>query len=257
MAAAFLAASALACRPAHSPATSEIQTQSATATATPSATPSPAPKLTQAQREFADAFISAANTKNGAAMRRLVAPEALASYRKETEPYFDRWLNSRFRYAIPAEAAVSFRTFAGVLPGWRTFTTPAQPTDVMTIEFMKGKVHEKLEEFLRQEKGKYYLIAPYPTAKGWERFKEARDRKEDRIREAREAYAKLQDPLRSRLKTLLDQHKDRDALVLCVHELNLEPRTARYVLDLLAGREPGKGFAEWPRPSAAPTSSRQ
>jgi hypothetical protein len=231
---------------------------SASAEAPAEATATPAPPLSAAQRQLATAFISAVNAKDAAALRKLVLPEALACYNTDTEGYLDRWVQARLRRPIPSGYKVSFSPYEGGIRSSRVFTIPVQPTERMAIEFSGARQgqNETLANLVVQEKGSYYLFAPCITAEGAERFKAMQAKREASAQEAREAYAKLKDPLRSQLVSLLKEGKKREAFSLCKRSLKISYRTAGYVLQLLEGREPGNGLAEMAHPSAAPTTNR-
>jgi hypothetical protein len=207
-------------------------------TATPSPTPTPAPPLSAAQRRFVDAFVNAVNAKDAAAMRKLVMPEALACYNKDTEPYLQRRLERHLRYTIPPDYKVSFSPFGRALGASPSFTIPAQPTEVMQIEFSgKGGRKVTLPDAVTQEKGGYYLFVPCLTLTGAAHLKARRAKHEASMRKARQAYTRLQEPLRSQLATLLRQGKKSDAVLLCMQNLDVDRRTAIYLLDIIAGRE--------------------
>jgi hypothetical protein len=72
----------------------------AAGTANPSAAASAA-KLTPAQQEFASAFIAAANAQSLNALRKLVAPEALACYTDQTESQPDIVLKPHLQLRFP------------------------------------------------------------------------------------------------------------------------------------------------------------
>jgi hypothetical protein len=215
-----------------------VEAPSVEAIATPTATVTP-PPLSEAQQQFVSAFIEAANAKNAAAMRKLILPESLACYSKDTEPHLDHWVAKRLRYTIPPDYKVRFASYGGHLRASPFFSTPGRPTDTMEIEFsVEGGRHIKLSEFAVQRGGSYQLFAPCFSAIGVERFKAHQAEREAGMRKAREVYSTLKDPLRARLMALVKEGKRRDALNLCMHELSLDRKTAAYVVDLATGREP-------------------
>ncbi len=230
--------------------------------AKPSATPSPSTELTPAQRQFAAAFVSAVNAKNSDALRQLIVPEALKCQtvggkdKEAAKAFLDRWLTTRMRYTITSNYEVRIVPYPGALRGSRLFLPAAQPTHVLTFKFSPEPGKDVfLPEYVRQENGKVYLIAPCATGRGIEHFREGRERREESLGKAREIYAKLQDPLRSRLTALIKQKQQVQALTLCMRELNLDQQTAKYVVELLAGREPGAGPEGWRRPNAMSTGT--
>jgi hypothetical protein len=237
---------------------------SAAASGTPAPTPTsaqaPAPssKLTTAEREFVAAFIAAANARSIDTMRKLVVPEDLACYDKDTRIYLDNWLRRQVRYEIPPDHQVSFLRFYGELRRSRRsqgFTAPVQPTAMMILEFTSaGGQKARVGHQVREENGKLYLIAPCPNQEGIEQMRAEKMRRDSKLEKARDLYANLADPLRSQLTSLLKQNDYDHALRLCSRSLKIDGLTARYVLDLVAGREPGSGIAAMP--SAAPTSHR-
>jgi hypothetical protein len=236
-AAAMVISAAAGCRGA--PPTKPAGSPTATATATASATPTPAPQLSEAQRQFAAAFVSASNARSVDAMRKLVLPKSLACYNKETRPSLDQWISRPFRYTIPADYKVSFSSYDVAPRRSPLFKSPAQPTGVMQIEFgAPGGRKIKLPRLVREEKNNYYLVVPCLTRKGASRFKIVQARHAGSMHKARAAYGQLQDPLRSQLTTLIKQGREHDAVSVCMHDMHLDRRTAAGVVDILTGLEP-------------------
>lgn len=190
-------------------------------------------------------------------MRKLVAPEDLACYNNDTRIYLDNWLRRWVRYEIPPDHQLSFLRFYGELRRSRRsqgFTAPVQPTATMILEFTSaGGQKARVGHQVREENDKVYLIAPCPNQEGIEQMRAEKKRHDSKLEKARDLYANLGDPLRSQLTSLLKQNEYDDALRLCSRSLKVDGLTARYVLDLLAGRAPVEGFAGRPQPSAVPT----
>jgi hypothetical protein len=253
-----IAAAAIFCAAVANGATSSPSQASAPAVssaASPSAAASPAAELTAAQRRFAAAFVSAANAKDAGAMRKLVTPQSLSCYDKDTEPFLDRWIKTRRDRAVSPDYKASFLPYGGFRRS-KFITMPVQPTEMMQIDFATpGGQKMSLFNNVWQENGRYYLVAPCLTAKGAEHFKTDRAKHEERARKAREAYAKLNEPTRSQLADLLKRGKKREAYLLCKRELKVDSSVAIGVLDLVAGREPGRAAA--PHSSATSASSRR
>ncbi len=236
-----IAAAAIVCAAVANGATSSPSQASApavSAAAQPAVAATPAAKLTDAQRQFAAAFVSAANAKDAGAMRKMVIAQSLSCYNKDTEPYLDRWIKTRRDRTVPPDYKVSFSPYGG-FQGSKFIVMPVQPTDMMQIDFVApGGQKTSLFNTVRWEQGRYYLVAPCLTAKGAEHLKTEQAKHADRSKKAHEAYAKLQDPLRSQLVDLLKKGKKRDAYVLCKRELKLDSGATIEVLNLLQGREP-------------------
>ncbi len=197
------------------------------------------PKLTAAQREFAAAFVNAANAKDVDALHKLVAPEVVACFDKETTPFLQRWLEKQARITISTDYQASFSQYTGGLQTSPLLRYPAAPTNTMEISFgMGGGQSATLTRQVRREKGKYYLVGPCLTAQGVDKFRADEKKRADRIEKARTIYSKLEDPLLTQLRTLMKQNKGREAIRLCSKALKIDPLTARDVLMILAGREP-------------------
>jgi hypothetical protein len=220
-------------RAAEPAAAASMKVGAATSVATP------APKLTRAQREFAAAFVSASNAKDIDAIRKLVAPEAVACFDKETQPFLDRWLKKQTRFLISTDYEASFARYTGGLQTSPLLTYPAKPTETMEIKFGAGGEQQvTMIRHVRLEKGKYYLVAACLTPEGVDRFRADEKKRDVRIAQAREISSKLQDPLLSQLRTLIKQKKVREALQLLRSNVRVDFLTARDVLLILADREP-------------------
>jgi hypothetical protein len=221
---------------AESTAAAAAKSAAASSAATPAAVRSK--KLTAQQREFAAAYVSAANSKDIEALRKLVAPEVLACHAKETKPFIDRWLRRQGRFAISADYHASFAPYRGGLQTSPLLSYPANPTETMTLDFGTQGQSVVMTRHLTQEKGKLYLVAPCLTPAGVQRFQAQQKQRDERIQQARAIYGKLEDPLRTQLRTLIKQNKVRDAMQLCTSKLKVNNLVARDVLLLLDDREP-------------------
>ncbi len=215
-------------------ASAEAETPEAEETAAPA-------KLTPAQRQFADAFVKAVNTADTNAMRKLIAPKSLSCLDKSSEAYLEHWLKKQMRFRISEDFRSSFaplKSGPGTSPPMAGY--PVNPTDTMEIKFGAGPDRNiTLLHQVTTDNGKFYLIAPCPTAKGLERFAKFEKRRSESRERAQQIYAKLEDPLLTRLRTLIKHGKTGDAIKLCAGSLKVDNMTAADVVALLMGHKPG------------------
>jgi hypothetical protein len=207
-----------------------------------SSAPSPAParkKLTAAEREFAAAYVNAVNSGDINALRKLVAPEVVACFTKDTKPFLDHWLQKNLRMAVSVDYEATFAPYDGGLQTSPLLSYPAMATDTMQLNFGAGPTKDvTITREVTREKKKLYLVAPCLTPAGVANFQAEQKQRAVRIEQARTIYDKLEDPLRTQLRTMVKQNKMREAMQLCSSRLRIDAALARDVLLLLADREP-------------------
>ncbi len=89
-----------------------------------------------------------------------------------------------------------------------------------------------------QGEGKWYEVQPCPTALGMQRFARLQQMRAQGRARAKEALARVQEPLKSQLLALIDKRDNADAWKLCMSSLHVDFTTAHRIVAMLAGDEP-------------------
>ncbi len=89
-----------------------------------------------------------------------------------------------------------------------------------------------------QREGKWYEVQPCPTALGMQRFARLQQMRAQGRARAKEALARVQEPLKSQLLALIGKRDNADAWKLCMSSLHVDFTTAHRIVAMLAGDEP-------------------
>lgn len=201
----------------------------------------PPSKLTPAQREFAESLVKAVNSRDRQGVQNLIAPKSKACFNKDNAFYLDRWTEKQARYVVSGDYTARFYPLSGKF----SETTPLATFPVAAthnIEIRYGGTREMTVTLIRQvaeQNGKWYLVAPCPTADGLARVKQSETARAERRQKAQAVYDKLQDPLLTQLRTLVKQKKYEEAMKQCTGQLKLDPGTARQLIGILVKQHQG------------------
>jgi hypothetical protein len=136
------------------------------ADATPS-TPVPQFPPTPEQLKLATAYIKAINDGDEAALRKLIAPKALACFNKNNEIFLDEYLERQMLDQIAQPYQITIEEFDPSDMGkTRLFTLPVPPTHQMNISTKLRGRDVTIGRPIAYQDGRWYEIAPCPTDLG-------------------------------------------------------------------------------------------
>jgi hypothetical protein len=195
-------------------------------------------KGTPAQRELARKVTDAMINKDYAAIRDLIAPSTLKCIGKNQD-----YLQDRIRRQLELPMSRKFKLTINQLPpnlmkttDYTTYPMPA--THFMAIEFDTDDGHDATVNLpIGQENGKWYEAQPCPTKLGMDRFAKLQQMRAKHIEQAKTAIAKVKDPLKSQLLTLIGKHDQVGAWNLCMSSLHYDFPTCHGVVSILAGQD--------------------
>jgi hypothetical protein len=194
---------------------------------------------TPSQRKFAGKFVKSVQAEDSAQIRELIAPTTLKCFDQSRQEFLNTWIKKQSRFKIPDDHKLSVSTLPPEMAkSSKVSTFPVRATHLMEFEYSTPDGSTiTLNQMIGQEGGNWYLIPPCPTAEGLERFaKIQKIRDAGRIR-AEQAYAKVQEPLKSQLLALIAKHDNASAWKLCISQLHVDFMTARAVVERLANEQ--------------------
>ena len=197
-----------------------------------------AQKGTPAQQELARRVADAMVNKDYAAIKDLIAPSTLKCIGKN-----QNYLEDRIRRQFGLPMSRKFKLTINQLPpnlmkstDYSTYPMPA--THFMEIEFDTEDGRDATVNLpIGQEDGKWYEVQPCPTQLGMDRFAKLQQMRAKHLEQAKVAVAKVKDPLKSQLLTLIGKHDQVGAWNLCMSSLHYDFPTCHGVVALLAGQD--------------------
>jgi len=194
--------------------------------------------ITPEQRKFAAQFVQSVQAEDPAQVRALIPPTTLKCFDKSRQEFLDVWIKKQFRFKIPDKHKIS----VSVLPPdmakpSKIATYPVRGTHLMGFEFTTADSTITINEMIGQEAGKWYLTPPCPTEAGLERFAKIQKFRAAGEERAEQAYAKIQEPLKSQLLALIAKHDNASAWKLCIRSLHVDFMTAQAVVEKLASEK--------------------
>lgn len=197
-----------------------------------------AEKGTPAQQKFARKVADAMLSKDYAALKEIVAPSTLKCIGKNQD-----FLQERIRRQLELPMSPKYQLSISKLPPnlmmankYSTYPMPA--TYLMTMQFDTADGNNATVNLpIGQEDGKWYEVQPCPTQAGLERFAKLQQMRASQLEHAKTALAKVQDPVKSQLLTLIGKHDNADAWKLCMKALHYDFPTCHGVVALLAGED--------------------
>jgi len=196
-------------------------------------------KATPEQQELAHKMAYAMYLKDSAAIKQLIAPSTLKCIGRN-EDYLDDRIRKQFALPISKDYHVTVsKLSANVAMPTKFSTYPMRPTHQMGLEFAtRDGGTATVNEMIGQEDGKWYEAQPCPTKLGLERFAKQQQTRAQGLARAKEALARVQEPLKSQLLALIAKRDNADAWTLCMRSLHVDFQTAHEIVAMLAGDEP-------------------
>lgn len=153
---------------------------------------------TPAQLELGAKMIAAINAHDSVKYKQLLAPANLACFNKDNQPYLDYWLGKQIGASIPASHRIgAIELPRGLSDHTRYADYPVHATHMISIECPSGGGGSiTYNRMIAQQQGKWYAVAPCPTAEGLARVKSQQKMKAARKTRAEELYPQLKDPLK-------------------------------------------------------------
>ena len=197
-----------------------------------------AEKGTPAQQKFARKVADAMINKDYAALKEMVAPSTLKCIGKDED-----FLQDRIRKQLELPMSRKYQLSISKLPPnlmmankYSTYPMPA--TYLMTMQFdTPDGSNATVNLPIGQEDGKWYEVQPCPTQEGLERFAKLQHMRAVQLEHAKTVLAKVKDPVKSQLLTLIGKHDESGAWKLCMSSLHVDFPTCHAVVALLAGEE--------------------
>ena len=197
-----------------------------------------AEKGTPAQQKFAHKVADAMLNKDYAALKEMVSPSTLKCIGKN-----DDFLQDRIRKQLELPISRKYQLSISQLPATlmmanKYSTYPMAATYLMTMQFDTADGNNATVNLpIGQEDGKWYEVQPCPTQAGLERFAKLQHMRTVQLEHAKTALAKVKDPVKSQLLTLIGKHDDSGAWKLCMSSLHYDFPTCHAVVALLSGQE--------------------
>jgi len=197
-----------------------------------------AEKGTPDQQELARKVVDAMYVKDAAKLKQLIAPSTLKCIGKNED-----FLNDRIRKQFALPISRTYRLTITKLPPnvmnpTKYATYPMPPTHLMGIEFQTQNGNATVNQTIGEEDGKWYEAQPCPTELGMQRFAKLQHMRAETRARAKAAMARVQEPLKSQLMTLIAKRDTVDAWKLCMSSLKMDFPTCRGVVEILAGNGP-------------------
>ena len=198
-----------------------------------------AEKATPPQQELARKMAYAMYLKDPTAIKQLIAPSTLKCIGKN-EDYLDDRIRKQIALPISKDYHLTvIKLSANVAMPNRFSTYPMPPTHLIGMEFAtQDGGTATVNEMIGQEDGKWYQAQPCPTKLGMQRFAKQQQMRAQGLAQAKEALARVQEPLKSQLLALIAKRDNADAWKLCMSSLHVDFRTAHEIVAMLAGEQP-------------------
>ena len=191
-----------------------------------------------AQQELAQSYMAAVRAKDRTRLRALLHPKVAACLNASTREYFD-YLADQSMQDIPQgnyKLTVTTLPPGGpppILPA-SMFKYPVQPTHQLQIDGdVTATSSTSVIRSLAAQNGNWYIVYPCPNAAGVSYFHENIARARQQQLRAQELAAKVKDPLRAQLKSLLKQSRKIDAIHKYQAASGADLTTAVRVVDVL------------------------
>jgi hypothetical protein len=208
------------------------------AAATRSAEQVEAAKGTPEQRELARKMVFAMYAKDFAAIKQLIAPSTMKCI-GQNQNYLDDRIRKQFELPVSKNYHVTvIKLPPDLMKASKYITYPMAPTHLLGMVFATedgGTV--TVNEMIGQENGRWYETEPCPTDLEMQRFAKRQQMRAAGHRRAKEAMARIQEPLKSQLLAFIAKRDNADAWKLCMSSLHVDFQTAHAIVAILAGDE--------------------
>ena len=163
------------------------------------------------QKQFISDYVAAVNGQDIDGLKRLVHPKYLACINNENQAYFHDYFSREIKESIPNNYKIAKITQIGnaePLLMAEAFSYPVRPTHWVQIDFARSAYDSKsiLQQIVKVEDA-WFMVVPCPTPDTVRRFRQAKIAKETQKERAKVLFGKLNDPLLSELKQLLEEGK--------------------------------------------------
>ena len=197
-----------------------------------------AEKGTPAQRELARKIADAMTNKDYGAIKELIAPSTLKCIGKNQDFLQDR-IRRQFELPMSRQFKLTVtRLPANIMKATKYSTYPMPATHILEIQFTTKDGRDATVNLpAGEEDGKWYEVQPCPTQDGLDRFAKLQQLRAEHLEHAKIAIAKVKDPVKTQLLTLIGQHNDVAAWNLCMSSLHYDFPTCHGVVSLLAGQD--------------------
>lgn len=170
----------------------------------PEETPVPEFPPTPAQLKFADAYVKAVNDGDAAALRKLIAPKALACFNKKNEIFLNEWIERQLRDQIAPSYKITIEQFdASDMGKSKLFTLPVMPTHQLDISTTLNGRAVTIGRPIAYQDGEWYEIAPCPTDLGVRHSLQRQRHLTDQQKKAAMLYNSLSPAFKKQLYQLL------------------------------------------------------
>ncbi|MGC1676574.1 MAG: hypothetical protein WA740_03485 [Candidatus Binataceae bacterium] len=200
----------------------------------PESAPVPEFPPTPAQLKFADAYVKAVNDGDAAALRKLIAPKALACFNPKNEIFLDEWIERQLADQIaPAYKITIEEIDASDMGKTHLFTLPVVPTHQLDISTtLSGRAVTIGRPIVFQD-GQWYEIAPCPTDLGVRHSRLRQQHLDYQKKQAQALYNSLSPAFKRNLYQLLLQHQTTKACQQTSAQLKVNLQTGCRVAQVL------------------------
>lgn len=182
------------------------------------------------------ARVTALRNQDLEALKRTLHPRCLASITPESEPLFKRLFTSELNKTIADTYQVEYVPYQpndpAVING--DFSYPLEPLEEANVRFEPTyRTYVTLIWPIAQDQGRWYVIAPVPTAQLLERLGAEESRRAQFRPRARELAAELKEPLRSELLGYIREDRQHTAARRYRQEFDVDMADAELVIEAL------------------------
>jgi hypothetical protein len=200
------------------------------------AAPAAAPAGFATREALVEARVAALRKKDREALANTLHPASRAAINQETEPLFERLLVSELSKPLSDTYEVKYAPYElndpSVIHG--DFSYPVEPVEEASVRF-EPTYHSYITLIwpIAPDQGRWYVVAPVPTAQLLGRLAADRDRKEQFRPRARELAADLKDPLRAELVGYVQEGRTEAAARRYRQEFQVSMEDAKLVIQAL------------------------
>lgn len=200
----------------------------------PEATPVPQFPPTPAQLTFADAYVKAVNGGDAAALRKLIAPKALACFNQHNEIFLDEWIERQLQDQVAPSYKITIEELdTSDMGKTRLFTLPVMPTHQLDISTTLDGREVTIGRPIAYQDGRWYEIAPCPTDLGVRHSIQRRQHFAYQRKQAQELYNSLSPAFKKTLYQLLLQNQTAQACRQTSLQLKVDLQTGCRVAQVL------------------------
>lgn len=198
----------------------------------------PGASPTAAQQQLVRQYVAAVRAKDAAQVMALFHPKMRACVNDSTREYFDYLANQNLHLAPPGDykttiTALSASGPPAILPA-SMFQYPVQPTHQLQLDWNNsGTSSVTVMRNIVAQNGRWFMVEACPTAAGMKFFHDNMARRHQQQQHVQDLAAKLKNPLRAQLKTLLKQGRKIDAVHKYQAATGSDLTTAVQVTDIL------------------------